>query len=141
MEQQEQRLRRGDEHIARFAEEPDALACGSIAGSNSDLRDDTGMPCEPAAAAMPASGTRRLRSMSTASALSGETAPLDIVCPEKARARTSAGSGTTEMQPGSYRFRSAPESASIRRAIAGHPSRCGLVGAGNAVENHARTAG
>ena len=142
-EQQEQRLRRGDEHIARFAEEPDALACGRIAGSNRDLRDGyryalASLP----RSAMPASGTRRFRSTSTASALRGETYTT-----RHRLSREGAGSNIS-------RFRHHRNAASVLpvpvgarmsvdspRAIAGHPSRCGLVGAGNAVENHARTAG
>ncbi len=95
-----------------------------------------------ATSAIPASGTRRLRSTSTASALSGEM--------YSTRQRDAFGGAGVNMS----RFRHQRNAASVLplpvgarmsvvspAAIAGHPSRCGFVGAGNALLNHARTAG
>ena len=73
-EQQEQRLGRGDQDVGRRAGERPALVGRGVAGAHADR--DVGRRLRRAGAAacrMPASGARRLRSTSTASALSGET--------------------------------------------------------------------
>ena len=73
-EQQEQRLRRGDENVGRRRAKPRALERRRVAGADRDLgHGDRHALCARATSAMPASGARRLRSTSTASALSGET--------------------------------------------------------------------
>src|SRR5262245_34520960 len=91
---------------------------------------------------MPASGARRLRSTSTASALSGET--------YRTRHRCFGGSGGSNIS----RFRhhrnavnvlplpvGARMSVDSPRAMAGQPSSCGRVGDGNDATNHSRTEG
>ena len=73
-QQQEQRLRRGDQDVRRLRGEQPALVGRGVAGAHADgdvghLADRAGS----AACRMPASGARRLRSTSKASAFSGET--------------------------------------------------------------------
>ena len=76
-EHQEQRLRGGDEHVGRPGRQRAALGRGGVAGADADPQvGQAGGPSPPSRSAawrMPASGARRLRSTSTASALSGET--------------------------------------------------------------------
>src|SRR5262245_2973664 len=91
---------------------------------------------------MPASGTRRLRSTSTASALSGETYTT-----RHRLSREGAGSNISRFRHHRNAARVLPVPVGARisvdsaRAIAGQPSCCGRVGAGNVVENQERTAG
>ncbi len=98
-------------------------------------------PAWAAAAAMPASGRRRLRSMSTASAFSGETYST------RQRAPSGAGSNIS-------RFRhqrkaasvlplpvGATTSADVPRAMTGQAARCTAVGASNDAANQRRTTG
>ena len=98
--------------------------------------------CARATAAMPSSGARRLRSTSTASALSGEM--------YKTRHRDGkggAGENITRLrhQRNAASVLPLPVGASMRvdspRAIAGQPSCCGVVGEGNVLANHSVTAG
>ena len=91
---------------------------------------------------MPASGARRFRSTSTASAFSGET--------YRTRQRSLRGGAGVNInrlrhQRNAVSVFPLPVGARISvdspRAIAGQPSCCGFVGASNALVNHARTAG
>jgi len=95
-----------------------------------------------ATCAMPASGARRLRSTSTASALSGDT--------YSTRQRWFfAGAGVnisrSRHQRNALRVLPLPVGARISvdspRAIAGQPSTCGRVGSSNAPANQPRVAG
>src|SRR4029453_2962934 len=101
-----------------------------------------GIPDARAAFVMPASGARRLRSTSTASAFSGET--------YRTRQRCFGGGGGSNIS----RFRPHRNAVSVLplpvgarmsvdspRAMAGHPSSCGRVGDGNDATNHSRTDG
>ncbi len=73
-EQQEQRLRSGDQHVGRRAGKGAALGRRSCRRSGSPTRiSGSGSPRRTAACRMPVSGARRLRSTSTASAFIGET--------------------------------------------------------------------
>ena len=73
-QQQVERLRRGDQDVGRLALKARALGLRRVAGADGDGRgDERRRRGRSAACAMPASGARRLRSTSTASALSGET--------------------------------------------------------------------
>ena len=73
-QQQEQRLGRRDQDVGGSRRNRARSDGGRVAGADGDLRDrDRRRPRRCAALAMPASGARRLRSTSTASALSGET--------------------------------------------------------------------
>ena len=71
---QVERLGRRDQDVRRLRGRSRALVGGRVARADADAwARDAGRPRVPAAAAIPASGARRLRSTSTASALSGET--------------------------------------------------------------------
>ena len=72
-QEQVQRFRRRDQDVGRGALKPRALGRWRIAGTDRDGRDVYGSPRSSATRAMPASGARRLRSTSTASAFKGET--------------------------------------------------------------------
>src|SRR5262245_34475922 len=100
------------------------------------------VPDARAALVMPTSGARRLRSTSTASALSGET--------YRTRQRSFAAGGGSNIS----RFRHARNAVNVLplpvgarmsvdspRAMAGQPSSCGRVGDGNDATNHSRTDG
>src|SRR5919108_5007640 len=102
------------------------------------------MPSAVATLAIPASGARRLRSTSTASAFSGDT--------YKTRAPSFRVGGVLGGVSNINRFKHHknavsvfpdPVGARIRvdspRAMAGQPSRCGRVGASNDRRNHSRT--
>src|ERR1017187_3484342 len=100
------------------------------------------MPAERAACAMPTSGERRLRSISTARALMGEM--------QRTRQRWWRGGTGTNMRRLMHHRKAArvlpvPVGARIRvdspRAMAGQPSCWGRVGAGKTASNHARTGG
>ena len=72
-QQQVQRLGRGDQDVGRLALEARALGGGRVAGADRDRRRrGTRRRAPRRDCAMPASGARRLRSTSTASAFSGE---------------------------------------------------------------------
>ena len=72
-QQQVERFRRRDQDVGRLALEPGALARRRVAGADRDRRRrGTRRPARARDCAMPASGARRFRSTSTASALSGE---------------------------------------------------------------------
>ena len=99
-------------------------------------------PRAAATCEMPVSGARRLRSTSTASALSGDT--------YSTRHRRAGGGGAANIRRSRHHKNAAsvlplPVGARISvespRAIAGQPSSCGRVGASNAAVNHSRTAG
>ena len=91
--------------------------------------------------AMPASGVRRLRSISTASAFSGDT--------YSTRQRGSAGGGSNISRLMHHKNAVSvfplPVGARISvespLAIAGHPCSCGGVGASNEARNQSATAG
>src|SRR5687767_1738179 len=101
-----------------------------------------GSPRRSAIWAMPASGARRLRSTSAASALSGDT--------YSTRQRRALGGSDVNISRSRQQRKAASvfplpvgERMSVEspRAIAGQPAVCGAVGAWNALLNHARTAG
>ena len=72
-QQQIQRLRRRDDDVGRLAQEAGALAGRRVAGADQDARARARVAAPRRGLAMPAIGARRLRSTSTASALSGDT--------------------------------------------------------------------
>src|SRR3954468_6198268 len=99
-------------------------------------------PAASASCAMPASGARRLRSTSTASAFSGET--------YRTRQRALFGGAGVNIRRLRHHRKAVsvlplPVGARMRvdspSAIAGQPSACGRVGASKAELNHMRVAG
>ncbi len=70
---QEQRLRRGDEDVGRLGDQRAALAGGVSPERTPTLICGAGTPRRSATREIPVNGVRRLRSTSTASALSGDT--------------------------------------------------------------------
>jgi hypothetical protein len=99
-------------------------------------------PCAVATWAMPASGARRLRSTSTASALSGDRYSTRHLL---SRGGSASNISRSRHQRNAVSVLPVPVGASISvespRAIAGQPCRWGLVGASNAPLNHAATGG
>ena len=99
-------------------------------------------PRASARLAIPASGARRFRSMSTASAFSGE-----MYNTRQRLAFGGTGSNMTRLmhQRNAVRVLPLPVGARMSvdspRAIAGHPSVWGGVGASNEARNHSATAG
>ena len=99
-------------------------------------------PLPSATRAIPASGARRLRSTSTASAFSGET--------YRTRQRSGFGGAGVNISRSRHQRNAVsvlplPVGARIRVespcAMAGQPSACGRVGASNAAKNQPRVAG
>ena len=97
-------------------------------------------PRRSASCAMPASGARRFRSTSTASALSGDT--------YSTRHRAFFSGGGVNMSRSRHHRNAvsvlplpvgARMSVDSPRAIGGQPSACGRVGASNDALNHSRT--
>ena len=142
-EQQEQRLGRGDQNVGRFAPKPRALDCGRVAGANRDLRHGDATPVRPRH--VRDAGQRRAQV-----ALDVDRQRLERRDVEHAAARSFAVAPASNIS----RLRHQRKAASVLplpvgarmsvdspRAIAGHPSCCGRVGAGNARLNHSRTAG
>ena len=114
-----------------------------VAGADRDLRQVTGMPAR--AGGVGDAGKRRAQV-----ALDVHRERLERRDVEDAASRPSTGGAGSNIS----RFRHQRNAASVLplpvgarisvdspRAIAGHPSCCGLVGAGNAPANHSRTAG
>ena len=101
-----------------------------------------GTPCAVATWAMPASGARRLRSTSTASALSGDRYSTRQ---RASRSGTGANIRRSRHDRNAVSVLPVPVGARISvdspRAIAGQPCRCGRVGASNAPLNQAATGG
>ena len=70
---QEQRLGGGDQHVGWGGDELAAARGRGVAGADPDTDVGGPRPCRSAIRVSPANGVRRLRSTSTASALSGDT--------------------------------------------------------------------
>ena len=101
-----------------------------------------GRSCLAATVEIPASGTRRLRSTSTASAFSGEMY-------RTRQRRLASGTGSNMSRFSDHRNAAnvlplpvgARMSVDSPRAIAGHPRFCGVVAPENTAPNHSATAG
>ena len=142
-QQQEQRLGRGDEDVRRLAQEARALAGRRVAGADGDLGRGhrrrraaaRRWRCRPAARAgcarrpPPAPSAARRRARGSAPCVGGGGSNIS-------RLRHQRKAASVLPLPVGARI-----SVDSPRAMAGQPSCCGRVGAGNAPANHSRTAG
>ena len=144
-EQEEQRLRRGDEDVGRARGQPATLVGRGVTGADArpSRRARAGPAGRPRGGCRPAA-TRRLRSTSTASAFSGETYST------RQRISVSSGGGVLASlveRPQERRQRLAragrghDERVTTSPAIAVHAPCCAAVGAEKAAANQARVAG
>ncbi len=145
-EHQVQRFGGRDEDVRRVADDVAARLARRVAGPRGDRDGGAGRPSRPAASAIPASGDRRLRSMSYVRALSGETYRTRTVAFGRSRSAPVAGAswpggpGTIGTRPGSCRSPSARGSACGGRPRSPPSPRTGpSSGASNVASNQART--
>ena len=142
-EQQEQRLRRGDEHVRRRAVEAAPLVGRGVAGAQPTVTSGSVSPRRCAAWRIPASGERRLRCTSTVSAFIGDTYST------RQRRVASSGAGAVASRSSAQRNAASvlPEpvgattSACCPSATASQAPSCAAVAPSNAPVNQSRVAG